>query len=282
MDSYTIETKKWLEKRFSEFGEDEAYSFQYDWESYDKSNAEFYLFNHAIINKLLTLEFDRFIDIGSAEGQIPAIVSRKKSIPPVGLDLSYNALKKGKKLFNLHGIVGDINDLPIRSGSIDLVFSCNTLEHIPNPERSISELYRIARHTLVIIVPAKWRPNSRDLFCDPAPDTPHKHLHFFSVTDFQRMLSSRHLVFEGIAHKILYYLAILATGRETSDRQRRKFSKSKLMIYKLLKPLNSLMGKNFLKILIFLDRYLSKLAKKDTSLFFITTRKPASEAKKGN
>lgn len=37
---------------------------------------------------------------------------------------------------------GDAMSLPIRSGSVDLFFSSSVIEHLPNPEKAVSELYR--------------------------------------------------------------------------------------------------------------------------------------------
>ena len=42
-------------------------------------------------------------------------------------------------------IVGDIGNLPFKDGSVDLVINYQVLEHVPNPEKVVSEIYRVLR-----------------------------------------------------------------------------------------------------------------------------------------
>ena len=42
-------------------------------------------------------------------------------------------------------VLGDAQALPIRTGSVDVVFSSNVLEHVPRPEAMAEEMVRVAR-----------------------------------------------------------------------------------------------------------------------------------------
>lgn len=43
------------------------------------------------------------------------------------------------------GVVGDAADLPVADGSVDIAFSSNVWEHVPDPERVADELVRVTR-----------------------------------------------------------------------------------------------------------------------------------------
>ena len=42
-------------------------------------------------------------------------------------------------------VVCDIADLPFLNNSIDMVFNCAVLEHVPNPQKVIDEIYRVLK-----------------------------------------------------------------------------------------------------------------------------------------
>ncbi len=52
-------------------------------------------------------------------------------------------------------VQGDIEDLPFEDNQFDIVTSHHTLEHVIDLEKSISELKRIARKQLMIVVPCQ-------------------------------------------------------------------------------------------------------------------------------
>ncbi len=48
--------------------------------------------------------------------------------------------------------LGDAMALPIRTGSVDVVFSSNVLEHVPHPERMGDEMVRVAKHGGIVFL----------------------------------------------------------------------------------------------------------------------------------
>ena len=69
----------------------------------------------------------------------------------IGVDISFNSAFLTNKLFkNFHsnsglGIQGDSRFLPIKSNSIDFVFSHGVIHHSPNISQSIDEIYRVLK-----------------------------------------------------------------------------------------------------------------------------------------
>ena len=106
--------------------------------------------------KKLNLESNQLIlDMGCGEGRhsIGALLETPANV--IGLDLSVQDLKIAKHRlndFDLSDIntfctfgVGNINDIPIQSASLDAVMCSEVLEHVDSPEESIHELVRVLK-----------------------------------------------------------------------------------------------------------------------------------------
>ena len=106
--------------------------------------------------KKLNLESNQLIlDMGCGEGRhsIGALLETPANV--IGLDLSVQDLKIAKHRlndFDLSDIntfctfgVGNINDIPLKSASLDAVVCSEVLEHVDSPEESIHELVRVLK-----------------------------------------------------------------------------------------------------------------------------------------
>jgi ArsR family transcriptional regulator len=89
-------------------------------------------------------------DLGAGEGTISQLMSqRAKKV--IAIDNSEKMVEFGSELARTHGIanleyrLGDIEDVPIRSGTIDLAFLSQALHHAPHPEKAIAEAWRILK-----------------------------------------------------------------------------------------------------------------------------------------
>lgn len=108
----------------------------------------------------------------------------------------------------------DVNSIPYRDNSFDLVVCTNVLEHVPTPRRAIGEMHRClkAGGALFLVVP----------FLFPVHDIPHDYfrfteyalldlLHDWSVVDVRRVYwfgaLARYLRLDSF---VLYYV-VLAT-----------------------------------------------------------------------
>lgn len=66
-------------------------------------------------------------------------------------DFAETAITKGKayaqseKLFNIAWRVADIQSMPWSDGQFDVVVSCETIEHVPDPRTALGELARVLR-----------------------------------------------------------------------------------------------------------------------------------------
>jgi len=89
-------------------------------------------------------------DLGAGEGTIAQLMAQRAR-RVIAIDNSEKMVEFGSELARKHGIdnlqyrLGDLEDVPIRSGTVDLAFLSQALHHAPHPERAIAEARRILK-----------------------------------------------------------------------------------------------------------------------------------------
>ena len=103
-------------------------------------------------NRIMT-----FADVGCAEGlYVKYIASIHDGTFCIGADIARTYIKKAKrnsKRLNTDYIVCDIENLPFKADSIDVVLCSEVLEHVYNYHESLAELCRVGKKYLVISFP---------------------------------------------------------------------------------------------------------------------------------
>jgi ubiquinone/menaquinone biosynthesis C-methylase UbiE/biotin operon repressor len=89
-------------------------------------------------------------DLGAGEGTVSQLMAqRAKKV--IAIDNSEKMVEFGAELARKHGIanmeyrLGDLEDVPIRSGTVDLAFLSQALHHASHPERAVKEAWRILK-----------------------------------------------------------------------------------------------------------------------------------------
>src|SRR6516164_11114929 len=89
-------------------------------------------------------------DLGAGEGTISQLMAqRAKKV--IAIDNSEKMVEFGSDLAKKHGIpnleyrLGDLEEVPIRTGTVDLAFLSQALHHARHPERAIAEAWRILK-----------------------------------------------------------------------------------------------------------------------------------------
>ncbi len=89
-------------------------------------------------------------DLGAGEGTISQLMAqRAKRV--IAIDNSEKMVEFGSQIARKHGIanleyrLGDLEDVPIRSGTVDLAFLSQALHHARHPERAAAEARRILK-----------------------------------------------------------------------------------------------------------------------------------------
>ncbi len=89
-------------------------------------------------------------DLGAGEGTISQLMAqRAKKV--IAVDSSEKMVEFGSELARKHNIgnleyrLGDLEEVPIRAGAVDLAFLSQALHHASHPERAIAEAWRILK-----------------------------------------------------------------------------------------------------------------------------------------
>lgn len=107
---------------------------------------------------LKILNYDTVADLGAGEGTLAQLLAQRAS-KVIAVDHSPKMVEFGTKLAKDHELpnleyrLGDIEEIPIDDGSMDLVIFSQALHHAGRPARALAEARRIVRPggTLVIL-----------------------------------------------------------------------------------------------------------------------------------
>jgi SAM-dependent methyltransferase len=111
---------------------------------------------HELVKRYLTTSSYRtgdVLEIGCGRGEFSAWIARSLDGRGrrVAADFSATAVRRARQTLFEEGIttvscaIADIQALPFRGGSFDLIVSCETLEHLANPPLAVRELARVLR-----------------------------------------------------------------------------------------------------------------------------------------
>lgn len=89
-------------------------------------------------------------DLGAGEGTVSQLMAQRAR-KVIAIDNSERMVEFGTELARKHGIhnmeyrLGDLEDVPIRTGTVDLAFLSQALHHASHPERAVKEAWRILK-----------------------------------------------------------------------------------------------------------------------------------------
>lgn len=104
---------------------------------------------HTLVQRHIgpVLQGARVLEIGCGRGGFAAWLATSGAAQVVAADFSPTAVEKArqhtKELANVDTKVWDIQNIPCDNQSFDLVVSCETVEHLPDPAAAVSELARV-------------------------------------------------------------------------------------------------------------------------------------------
>jgi ubiquinone/menaquinone biosynthesis C-methylase UbiE len=103
---------------------------------------------HRLIKPFLAdLTGYRVLEIGCGRGGLTAWLVGRHALSLVAADLSSAAVRRARTVAMRHTsfAVADIEHLPFPSASLDVVISCETVEHVQKPPSAITEMARVLR-----------------------------------------------------------------------------------------------------------------------------------------
>lgn len=157
--------------------------------------------NKKCFNKILNnIVGESVLDAGCGRGFLAETISKNKKIKVVGLDI--NIPEQVQESENLIFLKSNIEQLPFTDNEFDTVICTHTLEHVIHINNTISELRRVAKKRIIIVVP-KERPYKYSF---------NLHIHFFPYTYIlQEVMDNSGAECSLIDGEIFYYEDILKT-----------------------------------------------------------------------
>lgn len=111
--------------------------------------------NQQCIDEIIkSISTNNVLEVGCGRGYLANIISNTHKITACDIVIP-NELKK--KYPAVKFVSGDIENLPFKDNQFDTVISTHTLEHTKNLQKAVSELRRVAKKELIIVVP-RQRP----------------------------------------------------------------------------------------------------------------------------
>jgi SAM-dependent methyltransferase len=115
----------------------------------DEMSRELDLVRHYLASAGKDTRRQRVLELGCGKGALQTVHPNY-----IGLDISFIALKSyladGKR------VQANAHHLPIKTGSVDFLFSFATLEHVPQPELALDEIHRVLAKDGVAVVAPAW------------------------------------------------------------------------------------------------------------------------------
>jgi len=113
-------------------------------------------------------------DLGAGEGSSALLLSQR-AVRVIAVDSSAKMIEVGRELVRRHGVknvefrLGDMEEIPIGPGEVELVFFSQSLHHALHPERALAEAARILAPggRIVVLDLVKHRfEEARELYAD--------------------------------------------------------------------------------------------------------------------
>jgi 2-polyprenyl-3-methyl-5-hydroxy-6-metoxy-1,4-benzoquinol methylase len=99
----------------------------------------------------------RVLDIACGEGYGSKGMLMAGARSVIGVDVSVDAVAHAKATYGVDARMGNAENIPVDDGSVDVVVSFETIEHLPNPLRFIDKCARVLSRQGVLVIST---PNS--------------------------------------------------------------------------------------------------------------------------
>ena len=137
---------------------------------------------------------DSLLDVGCGEGVLTHRWAQRIDGRVVGIDLDDPQLHEqwqGRQAPNLEYMVMKAENLPFGDDEFDVASAIEVLEHVPDPEHTVSEMARVASGHLLVSVPREplWRGlnMARGAYLRDLGNTP-GHVNHWSKRSFTQLL----------------------------------------------------------------------------------------------
>lgn len=278
MDQYTKITKDWLENRYNSFDEDGVYISHQPLYGFRDSHCEpshgmRYLITWRTLKILSHINFSSFLDVGGSEGYKANLVKEFFNVDVTNSDISEEACKRSKEIFNIKSQQADIHQLPFLNDEFDVVHCSETLEHVADKHKALMELIRVAKKAVIISVPHEQESLTKK---NIESEVPHGHINSFSADSLSHLNSNQYQV---VSFKILHPLVRFLCLCVDAIPRHSEISVLEIIIkaYNFFVPIfQKLFGQRTLANLLKLDPWLCSLTPFHDGLIFVILKHTTS------
>jgi ubiquinone/menaquinone biosynthesis C-methylase UbiE len=128
----------------------------------------------------------RVLDIACGEGFGSAALQKAGAAQVIGIDISDSACLHARTKYGVDARPGTAEQIPLPDGTVDVVVSFETIEHVPNPERFLDECVRVLTPGGMLVIST---PN-KGIYCLGASANPH-HCSEMTEKEFSTALHAR-------------------------------------------------------------------------------------------
>ena len=276
MDSYTVEEKAFVEKRFSD-SSNGIYRAHQPIYGYKKWPCEWYFTGRYIptlrIMKLLSrLDVKSMLDVGGAEGYKSHIARQLFGLRVHTSDLSEEACKRAREIFDLEATALDIHDLPFADGEFDVLTCSETLEHVIDPAKATDELLRVAKKAVIITVPVEDPDHLQEHYSN------NNHVNAFDVDSFDYLKDRGYTVrsWKYLNKRILYYGMLLENNVQLEYSKERRFPRFVYTLYNRgVRLLGGKRGKRVMSWLVGADELASRSTRDYAGVLCLMLKDPS-------
>jgi 2-polyprenyl-3-methyl-5-hydroxy-6-metoxy-1,4-benzoquinol methylase len=207
--------KYWLEHQEEDFGYDDLYT---------RTRNDLTERNPYWLKTLLKYQLPpaKVLEVGCAHGSFVALL-RQAGYNADGIEMSPWIVEFGKKTFDVPILLGPIEALDIPSGSLDVIFLMDVLEHLPDPLTTMAQCFQLLKPDGLLLIQTpqfKTEMNYAELvetkgvFLEQLKAV--EHLYLFSessATQLFQQLGAEHMQFETAIFD--YYDMFFVVSRES-------------------------------------------------------------------
>lgn len=225
---------------------DEEYEDKYNLQSDDLFGNPEFRDSYLHVKKYMRSKDELFLEAGCGTASISCQLA-KEGVQVVGMDISLNALRVAKMLFDREGlsgifVCGNILEMPFKDDIFTFVYTGGVLEHFKDTQTSVNEIYRCLK-------PGGFATNSVPCL---TLSTPYRIIRWGNIPD---ILLLRNII-EFIEIKLLKekcmrfgYEKSFTVGKIQKIFRDAKFKNIEINLFETYYPLEPIKS-NFLKIII--------------------------------
>jgi SAM-dependent methyltransferase len=268
MDRVTNKNRAWLDQRFKRCDEYGIYVAHQPIYGFRKDHSEpglisRYIRTYETMKALSHLKFNSLLDVGGAEGYKARIAEQLLSVMVKNSDLSGEACRRAKEIFNVESICADIHNLPFKDDAFDVILCSETLEHVADLRKAVDELLRVARYAMVITVPHESRKAT-------AEEVSHAHIHYFDLASFDFLESQGYRILSRrMVSPLLFIPTALTEAVPQKDPRKLKYPRLLVLAYNALVPLlRKLLSSKAAAFLLYIDDIICKFTTPHNAILF--------------